>query len=73
MPRVMELAQRLASGPALANRGTKHTLNQRIWNELNLALDLGLSLEERSARHPDHQGAARSFVEKRTPQYKGTI
>ena len=73
MPMVMELAQRLASGPALAIRGTKHTLNKRIWNELNSALDLGLSLEERSFRHPDHQEAAKSFVEKQTPQYKGTI
>ena len=73
MPRVMELAQRLASGPALAIRGTMNTLYKRVWNELNLALDLGLSLEERSTRHPDHQEAARSFVEKRTPQYKGTV
>ncbi|MFQ6027682.1 MAG: enoyl-CoA hydratase/isomerase family protein [Dehalococcoidia bacterium] len=73
MPQVMELAQRLASGPALAIRGTKHTLNKRVWNELNLALDMGLSLEQRSTRHPDHQEAARAFVDKRTPQYKGTI
>jgi len=33
MPAVMESAQRLAGGPALAIRGTKHTLNKRIWNE----------------------------------------
>ena len=35
--------------------------------------DLGLSLEERSAKYTDYQEAARSFVEKRTPQYNGTI
>ena len=40
---------------------------------MNQALDLGLSLEARSARHPDHAEAARAFVEKRTPQYRGTI
>jgi len=34
---------------------------------------MGLALEERSSRHPDHNEAARSFVEKRTPEYKGTI
>ena len=70
---VMELARRLATGPALAIRGTKHALNRRVWNDINQALDLGLALEERSARHPDHPEAARAFVEKRAPQYKGTI
>jgi enoyl-CoA hydratase len=73
MPTVMELAQRLASGPALAIRGTKHTLNKHVWNALNTALDMGLSLEERSSRHPDHREAARAFVEKRPPHFKGTI
>ena len=73
MEAVMDLARRLASGPALAIRGTKHALNKKVWSDLNLALDMGLSLEERSARHPDHKEAARAFVEKRSPQYKGTI
>ena len=69
----LELARRLASGPALAIRGTKHALNKRVWNDLNQALDVGLALEERSSRHPDHPEAARAFVEKRAAQYKGTI
>ena len=73
METVMDLARRLATGPALAVRGTKHALNKRVWNDLNLVLDMGLSLEERSSRHPDHKEAARAFVEKRSPQYKGTI
>ena len=73
METVMELARRLASGPALAIRGTKHVLNKKVWNDLNQALDVGLAIEERSARHPDHREAARAFVEKRTPQFKGTI
>lgn len=73
METVMDLARRLAAGPALAVRGTKHALNKRVWNDLNLVLDMGLSLEERSSRHPDHREAARAFVEKRSPQYKGTI
>ena len=50
------LPARQASSPLTC---TMHTLYKRVWNELNLALDLGLSLEERSARHPDHQEAAR--------------
>ncbi|MCH8279596.1 MAG: enoyl-CoA hydratase/isomerase family protein [Chloroflexi bacterium] len=73
MDTVMALAKRLATGPALAIRGTKHALNKRIWSELNLSLDMGLALEERSSRHDDHKEAAKAFVEKRTPQYKGTI
>jgi len=73
METVMELAQRLATGPALAVRGTKHALNKKLWSDLNLMLDLGLALEERSSRHEDHKEAARAFVEKRTPTYKGTI
>ncbi len=73
METVMDLARRLATGPALAIRGTKHALNKRIWSELNLSLDMGLALEERSSRHDDHKEAAKAFVEKRTPQYKGTI
>ncbi len=67
------LAKRLANGPAMAIRGTKHAINKKVWNDLNLALDMGLALEERSSRHPDHQEAARSFVEKRPPEYKGAI
>ena len=73
METVMELAKRLANGPGLAIRGTKHAINKRVWNDLNLALDMGLAIEERSSRHEDHKEAARAFVEKRTPQYKGTI
>ena len=73
MEEAMALAVRLANSPALAVRGTKHAINKKVWNDLNLALDMGLSLEERSARHPDHREAARAFVEKRAPEYKGTI
>jgi len=73
METVMDLARRLATGPALAIRGTKHALNKKLWNDLNQSLDMGLALEERSSRHPDHQEAARAFVEKRTPEFKGTI
>ena len=73
METVMDLARRLANGPAMAIRGTKHAINKKVWNDLNLALDIGLSLEERSSRHPDHTEAARSFVEKRAPEFKGSI
>ena len=37
METVMELAQRLADGPALAIRGTKHAINKKVWNDLNQA------------------------------------
>ena len=73
MAECMDLARRLANGPALAIRGTKHAINKKVWADLNMSLDVGLAMEERSSRHPDHSEAARSFVEKRTPEYKGTI
>ena len=73
MEEAMDLARRLANGPAMAIRGTKHAINKKVWADLNLSLDMGLALEERSSRHPDHNEAARSYVEKRTPEYKGTI
>ena len=73
MAEAKDLAKRLANGPAMAIRGTKHAINKKVWNDLNLALDMGLALEERSSRHPDHNEAARSFVEKRPPEYKGAI
>ena len=73
MDTVKDLAQRLAEGPAPAIRGTKHAIKKKVLNNLNQTLDLGLSLEARSARHPDHAEAARAFVEKRAPQYQGAI
>lgn len=73
LPAAKALASRLAKGPTLAIRGTKHTLNRLVWNELNRSLDIGLVLESKSIVHPDHAEAAKAFVEKRAPVFTGTI
>ena len=67
----MELATRLASGPTLAYARMKENLNRAETADLLTLLDqeaLNMSL---SATTSDHQEAARAFVEKRQPSFKG--
>ena len=71
MPKAMELAHRLANGPTLAIRWTKLSCNKRLRDEVNLVLEASLAVETLSMISEDHKEAARAFVEKRTPQYKG--
>jgi enoyl-CoA hydratase len=71
MPRAMELAQRLANGPAKAIRWTKMACNKRLRDEVNLALEAGLAAETISMFTEDHKEATRAFVEKRAPKFKG--
>jgi 2-(1,2-epoxy-1,2-dihydrophenyl)acetyl-CoA isomerase len=67
----MELASRLASGPTLAYARMKENLNRAETCDLLTLLDqeaLNMSL---SGTTSDHQEAARAFVEKRQPTFKG--
>jgi len=71
MPKAMELAHRLANGPTRAIRWTKLACNKRLRDEVNLVLDASLAVETISMLTEDHKEAARAFVEKRPPKFKG--
>ena len=72
MPKAVELAQRLANGPTRAIRWTKLSCNKRLRDEVNLVLDASLAVEFLTFFSDDHAEATRAFIEKRSPQFKGT-
>lgn len=67
----MELATRLASGPTLAYARMKENLNRGETCDLLTALDQEAINMSLSSTTSDHQEAARAFVEKRQPSFKG--
>jgi len=71
MPKAMELAHRLANGPTRAIRWTKMACNKGLHDQVNLVLDTSLATETVSMLTEDHREAARAFVEKRAPKFKG--
>jgi enoyl-CoA hydratase len=71
MDRALELADRLAAGPALAISASKVGVNQLIKMVSNLVLPLSLKLEELTLATEDFREAVMSFAEKREPKYKG--
>jgi 2-(1,2-epoxy-1,2-dihydrophenyl)acetyl-CoA isomerase len=68
---VLELARRLANGPRVAHRYMKDMLNRAVQNDLADCLDLEASFHNHTGRTDDHQEAARAFVEKRPPVFRG--
>ncbi|MCU0976605.1 MAG: enoyl-CoA hydratase-related protein [Steroidobacteraceae bacterium] len=67
--RALELAQRLAAGPALATRRVKSLLRGEPGATLDAQLALEAQLQGELADHPDHAEGIRAFVEKRRPQF----
>lgn len=71
MARALEMAQELAALPPLAVRWTKLSVNKWIKHQLNLILDASIAYEMLSINSKDHHEAAKAFIEKRPPVFKG--
>jgi 2-(1,2-epoxy-1,2-dihydrophenyl)acetyl-CoA isomerase len=65
------IARRLASGPRVALRYMKRNFNAAEHATLKECLDLEAWHHVRTGETEDHKEAARAFVEKRTPVFKG--
>jgi 2-(1,2-epoxy-1,2-dihydrophenyl)acetyl-CoA isomerase len=69
--KTQEIASRLASGPTVAYRYMKENLNRAMAGEMDDCLDLEATHHVHTAFTEDHREAARAFVEKREPTFKG--
>lgn len=65
------LARRLAAGPPIAYRYMKENLNRAMGGSMHECLDLEATHHVHTGRTEDHREAARAFVEKRTPVFRG--
>jgi enoyl-CoA hydratase len=70
MPKARELARELADGPRWAIRWTKQSVNKLVKKALHQVLDASAALEAVTFGTPQHQEAARAFVEKRKPNFR---
>jgi len=69
--RTEAVARRLAAGPTVAYRYMKENLNRAVNGELDDCLDLEATHHIHCSQTEDHREAARAFVEKREPVFKG--
>jgi 2-(1,2-epoxy-1,2-dihydrophenyl)acetyl-CoA isomerase len=66
-----EISGRLANGPAVAYRYMKENLNRAMAGEVDECLDLEATHHIHCGQTEDHREAAKAFVEKREPVFKG--
>ena len=66
-----EIATRLATGPSVAFRYMKENLNRAMAGSVDDCLDLEATHHVHAAFTEDHKEAAKAFVEKREPVFKG--
>ncbi len=66
-----EIALRLANGPTVAYRYMKENLNRALHGDVGECLDLEATHHIHCGQTEDHREAARAFVEKREPVFKG--
>ncbi len=71
MDSAMTMAQELNALPPLAVRWTKLSVNKWLKHQLNLILDASIAFEMLSINSQDHHEAAKAFIEKRKPVFKG--
>ena len=67
----MALAARIAGGPRIALRYMKRNMNAAESGALKDVLDLEAWHHTRCGMTEDHREAAKAFVEKRAPVFKG--
>jgi 2-(1,2-epoxy-1,2-dihydrophenyl)acetyl-CoA isomerase len=68
---VMARARQLAEGPSVAYRYMKENLNRAVTGELGDCMDLEVTHHVHTGLTEDHREAARAFVEKREPRFRG--
>jgi len=68
---VMDRARRLAEGPSIAYRYMKENLNRAVHGGLEECMDLEVTHHIHTGLTEDHREAARAFVEKREPRFRG--
>jgi 2-(1,2-epoxy-1,2-dihydrophenyl)acetyl-CoA isomerase len=66
-----EIARRLAAGPTVAYRYMKENLNRAMAGDPDDCLDLEATHHVHCGQTEDHREAAKAFVEKREPVFKG--
>jgi enoyl-CoA hydratase len=71
LPKATAFARRLADGAPMAIRWTKYSMNKILRDQVNLALDTSMFLEAATMGTSDLQEAARAFLEKRPPKFRG--
>ena len=69
--RTREIALRLAKGPTVAYRYMKENLNRAMAGDVDDCLDLEATHHVHCGQTEDHREAAKAFVEKREPVFKG--
>jgi 2-(1,2-epoxy-1,2-dihydrophenyl)acetyl-CoA isomerase len=69
--RAREIARRLAQGPTVAYRYMKENLNRALSGDVDDCMDLEATHHIHCGQTEDHREAARAFVEKREPVFKG--
>ena len=68
---VFERARTLANGPRVAYRYMKENLNRAVGGELGECMDMEVTHHLHTSFTEDHREAARAFVEKRPPVFRG--
>jgi 2-(1,2-epoxy-1,2-dihydrophenyl)acetyl-CoA isomerase len=68
---VIARARQLARGPSIAYRYMKENLNRAVTGELGDCMDLEVTHHVHTSLTEDHREAARAFVEKREPRFRG--
>jgi len=70
--KTLEIAHRLAKGPRVAYRYMKENINRAVTGaDVDDCLDLEATHHNHTGQTEDHREAAKAFVEKREPVFKG--